>query len=81
MQTLTLRIDDAIYSNVLWFLNQLPTNKIEIEAEANTAEFVAYKKFLKKEIEEIDSGKAKFFTTEQVENRLNNVIERHENRI
>ncbi len=79
MHTLTLQIDDSIYSNVLWFLHQLPSNKLRIVSDTVDEGFTAYKSFIKNEIDEIDSGNAIFFTTEQVEERLNKVIGRYEN--
>jgi len=79
MHTLTLQIDDSIYSNVLWFLHQLPSNKLRIVSDTVDEVFIAHQKYLQNELDEIKSGKAVFFTTEQVEERLNKVIGRYEN--
>ncbi|QWR78065.1 hypothetical protein [Candidatus Magnetomonas plexicatena] len=48
MQQVLLEVDESIYDNVLWFLNQLPKDKIEIIDDTSFSEDdrVAYEKAL-----------------------------------
>ncbi|MDD2716115.1 MAG: hypothetical protein PHW04_09490 [Candidatus Wallbacteria bacterium] len=56
MQTITLKIDDSIYENLLWLLNQFPKKKIRIiEKPLYTADD---EKAYKKAVRELEQGEA-----------------------
>ncbi|WP_341226957.1 tRNA pseudouridine synthase A [uncultured Arcticibacterium sp.] len=72
MRTLQLRINDKVYDRFLWLLSKF--NKEEIEIVNENQDFVSTQSYLQKELEEIESGKAKFISQTEFEDRLNEVI-------
>lgn len=72
MQTIRLRVDDKIYKKFLWLLSKFEKDEIEIICEEK--EFLSTQKYLQKELDEIESGKAKFYTQEELDNRLKETI-------
>lgn len=77
MHTLKLNINDSVYEKFLLFLNNF--QKEEIEVVSDDIDFQSAKKYLNAELEEIKSGKAKFYTMEEAEFRLEKVIQKYEN--
>jgi hypothetical protein len=77
MHTLKLNINDSVYEKFLLFLNNF--QKEEIEVVSDDIDFQSAKKYLNAELEEIKSGKAKFYTMEEAEIRLEKVIQKYEN--
>ena len=79
MQILRLRVDDKIYKKFMWLLSKFEKNEIEIISEEQ--EFLSTQRYLQKELDEIESGKAKFYTQTELDNRLNEVISKYENNL
>ena len=79
MHTIRLKVNDKIYDKLLWLLNKFSKDEIEIVVEDST--FNHDQKYLEKELQEINSGEAKFIGVEEAEERLDNRIKKHENRI
>ena len=79
MHTIRLKVNDKIYDKLLWLLNKFSKDEIEIVVEDST--FNHDQKYLEKELQEIISGEAKFIGVEEAEERLDNRIKKHENRI
>ena len=79
MQTIRLRINDRIYDNLMWLLSKF--NKDEIEIISENTEFLENQKYLNSELNEIIQGKAKFIDINEVNERLETIIDRHENTI
>ena len=79
MHTIKLRVSDKIYNNLLWLLSKFSKDEIEIIAEDST--FTDNKKYLEQELNEIINGEANFIGVEEAEQRLENTIKQHENRI
>jgi len=76
MQTIKLRIDDRIYDKLIRQLEKF--SKDEVEIVLDEPNFVETKKYLDAELDEIRSGKAKFLTVNEAEQRLENLIRKHE---
>ena len=72
MQTIRLKISDKVYDKFLWLLSKFSKEEIEIVNEKK--EFNSTKKYLDKELEEVISGKAKFISHNELENRLNKIV-------
>ena len=79
MHTLKLKINDQVYGQVIGFLGKFEKDEVEIiSSESN---FNETKKYLDAELDEITSGKATFFTVNEAEQRLENLIKKHEDHI
>ena len=77
MHTLKLKIDDQVYDKFIRLLDKF--TKEEVEIIMDESNFNETKKYLDAELDEITSGKAKFFTVNEAEHRLENLIIKHEN--
>lgn len=79
MHTLKLKIDDRVYNQFLTLLSKFSKDEIEIVPDENP--YSETKKYLDAELEEIKSGNAKFLTVNEAEQRLENLIKKHEDRL
>jgi len=79
MHTLKLKIDDRIYDKLIRQLGKF--SKDEVEIVLDEPNFNETKKYLGAELDEITSGKAKFFTVNEAEQRLENLIKKHEDHL
>jgi len=77
MQTIRLNISDKIYVCLMRLLGKFSKDEVEIIKE--DAAFVENKSYLETELNEIIDGKSKFVELEDAEQRLENVIRKHEN--
>jgi len=79
MQTVKLRVNDGVYDKLIWLLSKFGKDEIEIIPE--TSDFAENQKYLSGELSEIRNGKARFMEIDEVEQRLDNIIKKHEDRI
>lgn len=79
MHTIRLKITDKAYNKILRILSKFSKHEVEIINE--DAEYFENQKYLEKELGEIVSGQANFIEMNEAEQRLENVIKQHENRI
>ena len=79
MHTIQLKINDKVYDKFLWLLSKF--DKEEIEIIAYDQNYLSTRKYLQKELEEIDSGKATFYTQQDLDDKLNQIVNRHENNL
>ncbi|MDI5894718.1 MULTISPECIES: tRNA pseudouridine synthase A [Flavobacterium] len=77
MQTIKLKINDSIYNELMWFLNRFSKDEVEIIKE--NEDFTETKNYLERELEDIKSGTATFFTVEEAEIRIEKTIRKYEN--
>lgn len=77
MRTIKLQLSESVYDHFLWFLKRF--SKSEVEIIEDTFEYHETKKYLENEIKDINSGKAKFYSLEEVEAELNEKIAKYEN--
>lgn len=79
MHSVRLKISDSIYERLMGVLNTFNKNDLKIEVEDTN--YLENKKYLEKELDEVKEGKAKFYTAEELEERLENVIKKHEDNL
>ena len=79
MHSIKLNIDDKIYDKLLWLLKKFSKDELEIIEENTDPQ--DHKKYLDSEFKEIIDGNATFHTIDEVEERLDKIIKRHENRL
>jgi hypothetical protein len=77
MHTLRLKINDTVFDKLIWLLSKFRKDEVEIINE--DAEFFENQKYLEKELGEILKEEANFIEIDEVEQRLENIIKRHEN--
>lgn len=77
MHSIKLKIDDKIYENLLWLLRKF--NKDELEIIIEDTNFKEHKMYLEAELKEVKEGNATFYSVNEVEQRLEKVIKKHEN--
>ncbi len=76
MHSIRLKINDKIYDKLLWLLSKFGKDEIEIIIEDVTYE--ENKKYLNAEFKEILDGGANFYSVNEVEQKLEKVIKKHE---
>ena len=79
MRTIQLKINDKVYDRILWLLSKF--NKEEVEIISVDQDFSENQEYLQKELNEIESGKAKFYSQDEIDKRLDQVIEKYENNL
>ena len=77
MRSVKLNIDDKIYENLLWLLRKFREDELEIIIEDSN--FQEHKRYLDTELKEIKEGNATFYSVNEVEQRLEKIINKHEN--
>jgi hypothetical protein len=68
MHTIRLRINDQVYDKIIWLLGKF--SKDEVEIVVDDPKFLETKMYLESELDEIKSGKAKFLTLSEAEERI-----------
>ncbi len=79
MHTVKLRVNDGAYDKLILLLSKF--NKDEVEIIPETADFAKNQKYLTGELNEILNGKARFIEMDEAEQRLENIIRKHESSI
>jgi hypothetical protein len=79
MHSVKLKIDDKIYDNLLWLLNKF--NKDELEIVFEDTDFLEQKRYLEAELKEVIDGNASFYSMNEVEERLEKLINKHEDNL
>ena len=76
MQTIKLRVSDAVYKNLMWFLKKFSQDELQIIEEGNT--FSSVQNELKNQLENATSSKAEFIDIDQLDEDLEATIRKHE---
>ena len=79
MHTVRLKVNDSVYDKLLVLLSKF--NKDEVEIISETSDFKQNQSYLSNELDEILTGKARFIEMEEAEQRLENIIKKHESSI
>ncbi len=79
MQTIQLKISDKIYDKFILFLGKFSSDEVEIVSK--NQEFISTKEYLQKELDEIESGKAVFYSQEELEEKLDKTLRNYENNL
>lgn len=77
MHSVKLKIDDKIYDHLLKLLRKF--NKEELEIVVEDTNYLEQKQGLEAELKEIMEGNATFYDMDEVEQRLEKIIKKHEN--
>lgn len=75
MKTIKLNINDSIYNEVINLLSKY--NKEDIEIISEDLKNSEIKKYLDNELEDIDSGNASFMSADEVDNILNDTLNKY----
>lgn len=68
-----------MYDKFIWFLGKFTKDEVEIiKEDTNSSEA---KNYLESELNEIKGGKAIFFTVNETEQRLENLIKKHDDQL
>lgn len=79
MHTMKLRVNDEAYDKLIRLLGKFSKDEIEIITE--TSDFEKNQKYLAGELNDILDGNAKFIEVGEAEQRLENIIKKHESSI
>ncbi|MDA3906443.1 MAG: hypothetical protein PF484_10235 [Bacteroidales bacterium] len=79
MHTIHLKINEKVYEKFLWLLGKF--TKEEIEIISDDKDFISTQAYLQKELDEIKSGEANFYSQNEFEDRLDQAIEKYEDRL
>jgi hypothetical protein len=79
MHTIKLKIEDKVYDKFIRLLSKFTKDEVEIIIEETN--FIKTKKHLETELGEVLDGKANFLTVNETEQRLENLIRKHEDRL
>ena len=79
MHTVKLSVNDGVYDKLILLLSKF--NKDEVEIIPETSDFVKNQNYLTGELNEIINGKARFIEMDEAEQRLENIIKKHESSI
>jgi len=77
MHTVHLKISDKIYDKLMALLNDFSKDDLEVISES--AYYNEAKEYLHGELQNIETGKAKFLSVEEAEERFEKIIKKHEN--
>jgi hypothetical protein len=72
MHTIKLKIKDKIYDKLLLLLGKF--DKSELEIITDDGDFDDQKRYLESELREMRSGKAQFIGLEDLDTRLDNIL-------
>lgn len=78
MQTLRLRVNNKILSDLLELLSKFKKNEIEVITEDER--YVSVQKYLENELNEMNEGKASYTSIEALDNKIDRAIRKHENK-
>lgn len=76
MHTVKLRVNDGVYEKLIGLLSKF--NKDEVEIISETSDFAKNQKLLANELTEILNGQARFIEMDEADQRLENIIIKHE---
>ena len=79
MHTIKLKIEDKVYDKLIRLLSKFTKDEVEIILEESS--FTETKKYLETELDEILKDKADFLTVNDTEQRLENLIRKHEDHL
>jgi tRNA 2-selenouridine synthase SelU len=79
MHSVKLIIDDKIYDKLLWLLGKF--NKDELEIVIEDSNLQENKKYLEAELKEVAEGNASFYSLNEVEQKLDKIIRKHEDNL
>jgi hypothetical protein len=76
MQTIRLRVNEKIYKNLMWFLSRFTKEEVHVIQEND--EFLSVKRYLEKELNELEKGDVEFLDIGQLDKDLETTIRKYE---
>ncbi len=74
METVHLRINEAVYEHVMWLLKQFDPKDVEIISE----EFLRTKAELEEDLRAIEAGEMKMYSLEEFEKETDEFLKKYE---
>jgi hypothetical protein len=79
MRAIRLKINDKIYEKLLRYLRNFSVEEVEIIAEDD--DYTENQKYLEEELKEINTGEAVFYSMDELNERLEKIINKHEDNL
>jgi hypothetical protein len=77
MQTIQLKVNEKVYDKLMALLSRFRKEDVEIVSD----DFVSDRDYLHKELDEIKSGKAEFYSQDELEKRTEELIRKYEDKV
>ena len=77
MQTIQLKVSEKVYEKLMALLSRFGKGDVEIVSD----DFVSERDYLQKELDEIKSGKAEFYSQDELEKRTEELISKYEDKV
>jgi len=77
MQTIQLKVSEKVYEKLMALLSRFGKGDVEIVSD----DFVSERDYLQKELDEIKSGKAEFYSQDELEKRTEELIRKYEDKV
>ncbi len=75
MKTIQLKVNEKIYEQFLSLLDRFSEDEVEIISEDKY--FLETQRYLQQELNEMDSSEAKFYSQDEVETKLKNIMDKY----
>lgn len=79
MQTVKLKVKEGVYEELLSLLSKFEKDEVEVISEPMNMDFKMNQEHLAVELADLVKGKAKLIELDEVEQRLEYIIIKHEN--
>jgi hypothetical protein len=76
MQTIRMVVSDKVFDNLMWFLSRFNLDEIQVITEGN--EYISIQNYLQHELNQVEEGKMEYLTLEQLDQQLEETINKHE---
>ncbi len=76
MQTIRLRVNNKVYSNLMWFLKRFRNDEIQVINEDSN--FMSVQEYMKNEIHKLESAEAEMMSLEELDDDLEITIRKYE---
>ncbi|TRX70536.1 tRNA pseudouridine synthase A [Carboxylicivirga sp. M1479] len=76
MHTIKIKIHDKAYKHFIWLLSKFSKDEIEVITEDSS--YLKIKAELQAELDEINEGKAEYYTLDELDDRLEKKLKKHE---
>jgi len=77
MQTIQLKVNEKVYDKLMALLSKFKKEDVEIVS----GDFISDRDYLQKELDEIKSGKAEFYSQDELEKRTEVLVRKYEDKI
>lgn len=76
MQTIRLRVNNKIYSHLMWFLKRFRNDEIQVINE--DSKFMSVQEYMKNELHKLESEEGEMMSLEELDDDLENTIRKYE---